>query len=235
MKQGIQRFYKEVTLADYDGGRQIMLDDKPLRSEDGHIFGHHAASLMTDIRQEWDAQGDTLDMLAMPLTRLLGGLLDMGDDGRLLMREELLTYALNDTLCYHQEDASSLAEAQCRIWGSWLDWAKDYFGEEWLITHNIMPVQQSDALKKTLTAWVARQNDATLLALFVTTQSLSSFILAVALSQEACNATEAVNAAWLEHDMQMEQWGNDDEIIAKKTAAFDETNAAAQFTQMINA
>lgn len=233
MKQGIKRFYKDVTLAGYEGGTQLMLDDKPLHSEDQHLFGHHSQTLMAGVKSEWEAQGETIDMLSMPLTRLLGGLLDMGDEERALMREELLTYALNDTLCYHQDDASSLAEAQCRIWGGWLDWAAKGFSAEWLITHNIMPVQQSDTLKSILIEWIADLDDASLLMLFVTCQSLSSFILAAALFQEACNATEAVNAAWLEHDMQMEQWGNDEEIIAKKTAAFNETNAAAQFIMLV--
>ncbi len=233
MKQGITRFYKEVHVIEHENGYSITLDDKTFKSEDGHDIAHPSHALMQAIAEEWRAQGEMVDFLSMPLMRLLGAVIDCTDNVIMMLRGELLAYALNDTLCYHQEGDSTLATQQCSVWGTWLDWAKEEFGAEWIITHDIMPLIQPDETAHAATQWVEKLDTTHLVLLYMACQSLSSFIMSAALLRNACNVEEALASAWLEHDEQMRQWGEDPELIAKRELAAKELQAAMRFYTLI--
>ncbi len=74
------------------------------------------------IAGEWQAQGDTLDLQNMTLTRLSNVALDRTPETRDELAEELARYAGTDVTCYLAEGPQELRARQDKAWQPWRDW-----------------------------------------------------------------------------------------------------------------
>src|SRR5262252_4351266 len=64
-----KRLYKEVGVAEADGGFSVTLDGKPIKTPSGRMVVAPKREIADAIAAEWGAQGETIDPLTMPLTR----------------------------------------------------------------------------------------------------------------------------------------------------------------------
>ena len=82
-----KRFYKEVGVAEAEGGFAITLDGKPIRTPSGRQVVIPSRALADAVAAEWAAQGETISPMTMPLTRIANsvveGVVDRVDSSRM--------------------------------------------------------------------------------------------------------------------------------------------------------
>src|ERR1700761_3818543 len=64
-----KRFYGVTGVGEVDGGYTVTLDGKPIKTPSGRIVVVPVRALAEAMAAEWQAQGDIIDPLTMPLTR----------------------------------------------------------------------------------------------------------------------------------------------------------------------
>ena len=72
----MKRFYKSAEARAVEGGYEVSLDGRPVRTPGRQKLTFPSAKLAEASAAEWSAQGETLDMAAMPLTALSYAALD---------------------------------------------------------------------------------------------------------------------------------------------------------------
>src|ERR1700692_3346024 len=64
-----KRFYTSAGVAEADGGFAVTLDGKPIRTPSGRQVTAPTREIADAIAAEWNAQGEMINPLSMPLTR----------------------------------------------------------------------------------------------------------------------------------------------------------------------
>ncbi|NRA30494.1 MAG: ATPase, partial [Parvularculaceae bacterium] len=139
MTDGPKRFYKEVTLIPEGHRFAVALDGRPARTVGRHVLAANK-TLAEALAQEWRAQEETIDLTAMPLTRLHGFVLDAGEEGKAQFIDTIVQYAGSDLLCYRAED-ETLAARQEAMFGPFLKKAAEE-GLPFEVTTGLLPVEQ---------------------------------------------------------------------------------------------
>ena len=230
--QGAKRFYDTVTLRKDGHVYCVLLDEKTIVNN-GVTLRHASIDLMHMIVDEWNAQKDYIAMDTMPYTRLLYSFLFINNETRQLFQTTITDYIRNDTLYYHAEADSALAKKQLYLWEPWVNWASSYFEIELQVTHHIMPIHQSETSLAAIARWLENQDNISILCLYLLSDTLKSFIISLALLEGKVSPQTAMDIAWLEHDSQAEQWGEDDDAAHKRKTALDVTKTVLQFYQWV--
>ena len=71
-----KRFYASAGVGEGNGGFSITLDGKPIRTPSGYQVIVPVRSIAEAIAAEWNAQGETIEPLTMPLTRLANSVIE---------------------------------------------------------------------------------------------------------------------------------------------------------------
>src|SRR6201999_169376 len=71
-----KRFYTSAGVSEMDGGFAITLDGKPIRTPSGRVITVPVREIADAIAAEWQAQGETLDPLTMPMTRFANSVVE---------------------------------------------------------------------------------------------------------------------------------------------------------------
>jgi chaperone required for assembly of F1-ATPase len=210
--KGPKRFYKDVTLLERDGGFAVALDGRVAKTA-GRAELTAPWALAEALREEWDAQGEHLDMQTMPLTRLQGFVLDAGEKGRGEFVRTIVQYAGSDLLCYRAEDRD-LAARQEALFAPFLKLAEGD-GTKLLVTQGVVPVAQDEAALSTLRSRLETLSVAELYPRKLLTEILGSAVLALYAERDKENAFAA---ARLDEAFQAEKWGVDSEAEAREKA-----------------
>ena len=96
----MKRFWKDVAIVAQDGGWGIALDGRPMRTPHRAPLIVVSAMLAEAIAAEWQAQGDTIDPRAMPMTGLANAAIDLAAPDPAVFGEPVAAYAATDLLCY---------------------------------------------------------------------------------------------------------------------------------------
>src|SRR5260221_14611989 len=64
-----KRFYTSAGVAEADGGFAVTLDGKPIRTPSGRQVIGPRRGIAEAVGAEWDAQGEMIILLTMPLAR----------------------------------------------------------------------------------------------------------------------------------------------------------------------
>lgn len=222
-----KRFYRLVEVVPRDGSLGIALDGRLLRTSAGAPILLPNEALAAALAAEWDAQDETIDAGAMPLTRIVNAALDhvaaRADD----VRAEIVRYAGSDLLCYRAEGPAGLAERQQVAWSPVLAWAARELGVRLVLAEGVRPVRQP---AEELTRFEAALLDLPALplaALHVLTTLTGSALLALATLHGHLTPQDAWAAAHIDEDWQIGQWGDDAEAADRRARRWREMSAAA--------
>jgi chaperone required for assembly of F1-ATPase len=223
-----KRFYKNVTVVDEDGGSAVRLDGKPVRTPGKAALAVPDRALAEAIADEWRAQGEHVDPATMPLTKLANSAID-GVAGQMeAVIDDILAYARADLLCYRASGPEMLLAAQARHWDPVIAWAKDELGAPLTLTEGIVHVAQPDSSIAVLKDEIAKADTFGLAALHVMTALTGSALLALAVARKRLSPEEAWDAAHVDEDFQISQWGEDAEAKARRAAHKRDFDAAAR-------
>ena len=223
-----KRFYKSVAIgSEGEAAHSILLDGRPVRTKARNTLAVEHAALARLIAAEWDAQAKEIDPATMPLTRITQTAIDavalQVDD----VADDVVAYAGNDLLVYRAEAPQELAERQEALWGPVIARAEARFAGRFVLAGGIMPVNQDEALLARIRATLEGVSPLRLTALHVATTITGSALLALALGEAEMNVDAVWQAACVDEDWNIAQWGLDAEAEQLRAVRRADLGAAA--------
>jgi chaperone required for assembly of F1-ATPase len=232
---GKGRFDKDVAVTKGDGGYQVLLDGKPVRTPAGAPLTLPTRALADAIAQEWRAQGPRPKPQTMPMTRLANTAIDRVRPAPDRAVQEIAGFARADVLCYRAEVTSDLAGRQVAQWDPILAWARERYGAQLTAGRGIGFVAQPQEAMNALEAAVGVFDAFGLAALDLAARVLGSAVLALAVVEGRIGAEESFALAHLDEAYQIERWGDDPQAARRRRARLDEVLDAARFLRVLQA
>jgi chaperone required for assembly of F1-ATPase len=216
-----KRFYKQAGVVD----NAVTLDGKPVMTPKRRALKAPNAAIAQAMAEEWDAQRDTIDPGAMPMTRLANAIIDGVADAPDAVRDEVVKYLGNDLVFYRADQPEGLIAQQAQHWDPLIAFARDSYGARFMLAQGI--VHQAQPPEAIAAAAVSVPNEPWKLgALAAITTITGSALIALALAANAIDAAAAWNAAHVDEDWNAAKWGEDPEVKARRAARRAEFDAA---------
>jgi chaperone required for assembly of F1-ATPase len=222
-----RRFYAKATTVPTADGHAILLDDKPVRTPARRALAAPTLPLAQAIAAEWQAQADVIDPAKMPLTRLANAIIDGVADVPLPVADEIAKYLASDLLFYRAGAPAGLVELQARHWDPILAWARQALGADFRTGEGVVHIAQPETALAAARAAIPT-DPWRLGAAHAATTLTGSALIALALSRGALTADAAWQAAHVDEDWNMAQWGRDELALARRDFRHAEFQAAAQ-------
>jgi chaperone required for assembly of F1-ATPase len=228
-----KRFYAGAGVAEGKGGFLVTLDGKPIKTPSGHQVMAPERSIADAIAAEWNAQGDTINPLTMPLTRFANSVVE-GVTGKVdAVADDIAKYLGSDLLFYRAGHPEALVAREAAHWDPILFWAADTLGAHFILAEGLVHVRQPDSA--VAAARAALPSDAwSIAALHVVTTLTGSALLALALLRGVLDQDQVWAAAHVDEDWNIEKWGVDEEVAARRAARLVDFKAAAGILKALN-
>jgi chaperone required for assembly of F1-ATPase len=220
-----KRFYKEAGVTEAEGGFAITLDGRPIRTPSSRQVVIPALALADAVAAEWAAQGEAIDPVTMPLTRIANSVVEGVIDRVELVTDDLAKYFETDLLFYRAGHPEGLVAREAAHWDPVLFWAAEALGAHFILSEGIMHVKQPDEALRA--ARSALPNDPwSVAALHMVTTLTGSALLALALAHGIRDADQVWAAAHVDEDWNIDQWGVDEEAAARRATRLRDFQAA---------
>jgi chaperone required for assembly of F1-ATPase len=226
----LRRFYKRVDVVAADGGGfALRLDGRGARTPGKRPLVAPTRAVAELIAAEWAAQGETIEPMAMPATRLANSAIDGVADALAETRAEIARYAAADLVCYRAEAPAALVALQAEAYDPALAWAREKLGARFVATVGVAHVAQPEtALAAARAAVEAYSDPFAVAALHVTTSLVGSLLLTLMTAERALTPQAAWRAAHVDEDFQIGRWGEDLEAQQRRAARWRDFEAAAK-------
>jgi chaperone required for assembly of F1-ATPase len=221
-----RRFYAKAGTAVLDRGHALHLDEKPVRTPARSVLAAPTLPLARLLAAEWEAQGDYIDPARMPLTRLANAIIDGVVTRPSPVVAEVQKYLASDLMCYRAASPAELVARQQQLWDPVLDWAEQTLGARFARTAGITHIEQTGEALRAASAAIP-QDAWRLGAVHSATTLTGSALLALAMERARLSADQAWQAANVDEDWNMEQWGRDEIALERRASRFAELQAAA--------
>ena len=228
-----KRFWTTTSMKADDGGFAVTLDGRDVKTPNGTMFRAPTEPLAVAIRDEWDAQVETINPDAMPMFKFTVTAVDRVTPQREAVVDELANYGANDLLCYREGGDPYLAQRQADTWQPYLTWAAETLKVQLTCFTGIMPGEQPADAKTALRGHVDRYSDFQLSGLHSLVTVSGSLILGLAAAQNHQPIDTIAQAAQLDELWQQEKWGYDDEADARLKAHHALMTAAHRYLSLL--
>ncbi|XP_048348963.1 ATP synthase mitochondrial F1 complex assembly factor 2 [Sphaerodactylus townsendi] len=204
-----KRFYQNVNISQGEGGFEINLDHRKLKTPQNKIFMVPSKPLALAVATEWDSQRDTIQFFTMHLTTLCNTALDNPSQRS---KEQLIRAAVKfletDTICYRVEEPPALVELQKNEWDPVIAWAEKRYNVTIGSSTSIMGPSIPQSTKDTFASHLASYNTWALHGIEYMIAQLKSLILSMGLVDKQLTVEQAVLLSRLEEEYQIRRWGN---------------------------
>ncbi|NNC60473.1 MAG: molecular chaperone [Erythrobacter sp.] len=212
----MKRFWNTVSVEPVDGGWQVMLDGRGVRTQGQRAQIVSQRKLADLLAAEWEDQGEEIDPATFVHRDMADYAIDMIATGEEDIVAKLLVFLETDTLCYRADPDEPLYRRQLEVWEPIVTRfeARENLSIERAsgIVHRAQP-EPTLATMRTRVAAIEPMAQA---ALFALTSLSASLIIGL----EALEGDEADDTLWdaanLEEDWQVELWGEDAEAAARR-------------------
>ncbi|EMP33086.1 ATP synthase mitochondrial F1 complex assembly factor 2 [Chelonia mydas] len=230
-----KRFYQNVSISQGEGGFEINLDHRKLKTPQAKLFTVPSEALAIAVATEWDSQQDTIKSYTMHLGSRAGWwsvqqrALDPGEGrqwklflsvagsirieayGRYLLFKYWTPLAIPETglaARYRVEEPAGLVELQKNEWDPMIEWAEKRYNVEIGSSTSIMGPNIPARTKDTFTSHLASYNMWALQGIEYVITQLKSLILSMGLIDRHIPVEKAVLLSRLEEEFQIQHWGN---------------------------
>jgi len=224
-----RRFWQDAAVAAADGGFEVRLDSRPLRSPARMPLILPTRQLAEVVAAEWQAQDDIVDPMSMPFTRLANSALDRVTPHRRAVADELAGYGESDLVCYRAESPQELVARQAAAWDPLIDWADGAFDARLQPVTGVMFVPQPPDAVANLRARVHALGPWQLTALHDLVALSGSLVIGLAAIRTDRSRAELWAASRVDETYQAEMWGTDPEAAADADARHSAFTRAAEF------
>ena len=226
-----KRFYASAGVAETEGGFSITLDGKPIKTPSGKVVIAPRKEIAEAIAAEWQAQGEMISPLTMPLTRFANSVVEAVTDRADAVADDIAKYLGTDLLFYRAGHPEALVAREAAHWDPVVFWAAETLGAHFMLSEGIVHVRQPDTAVAAARAAFPK-NPWAIAALHVVTTLTGSALLALALAHGVRDPDQIWAAAHVDEDWNIERWGIDEEVAARRAAREVDFRAA---TQILNA
>ncbi|MFY0311908.1 ATP12 family chaperone protein [Leisingera sp. D0M16] len=209
-----KRFWKEVSVAESDGGFAVELDGRRVKTPAKAPLVVPTREMGEAIAAEWDAQTESVDPSSMPCTRSANAAIDKVTHQHSEVAAMLAEYGDSDLLCYRADAPVELTLRQAQEWDPALDWAAEALGVRLQPRTGVLHQPQDAAALAALAEKVHAMNPFQLAAFHDLVGISGSLILAFAAAHGWRGAEEIWLLSRLDERWQEEQWGEDEEAAA---------------------
>lgn len=212
-----RKFYKAVTVVAVDGGWQVQLDTRNLRTPKAALMVLPTRAVADLVAAEWDAQTDVIEMATMHATRLANTAIETIGGARDGVADQIADYAGTDLVCYFADAPEALVARQEDAWAPMLARAEVEEGLRFErcvgIIHRTQP---SETLTK-VRELALSLDDFTLAGLAFGVPLFGSAVLAIGVLRGWIDGEAAYDLSRVDEAFQEAQWGVDEEA-AERTA-----------------
>jgi chaperone required for assembly of F1-ATPase len=232
----VKRFYKEVTLAEVEGGWQVMLDGRGIRTQGGRPQVVPSRILGEALASEWRDQGEEIDSKTFLFRDLADFAIDVVAHERKATIEKLLGYAETDTLCYRADPEDALFSRQQEAWEPLLGHLEGKHSIRFQRISGVMHrPQPADTLAK-LRVHLETLDDFILSGMVSMASLAASLCVALLANDEAINDPMLLwGDANLEEEWQADKWGREEEAEERRANRGDNFSAAQVFVTLVQA
>ena len=212
----MKRFWKEVSIAKVDGGYQVALDGRGIKTQGKRAQVVPSAALAELLAEEWRAQGEEIDPAGFPHRDMADYAID-----RIATREDdilskLIAFMETDTLCYRADPDEPLYKRQQEMWEPLVTALEAREGIRIERASGIIHKPQPPASLAKLRRRIDAFDPFTMAALFATTSLSASLTIGLATLEPDADAEALWDAANCEEDWQVELWGEDAEAADRR-------------------
>lgn len=231
----MKRFYKEAGVEKVEGGWRVVLDGRPIKTQQGQAQVVPTEALAQAMAAEWDSQGEKIDAATLKMRDMADYAIDMVARSAGDVATKLLGYADTDTLCYRADPNEPLWRRQLEVWEPLVTAfeAREGVSLERVsgVIHRPQPTETLDGLRSRL-----ERIDAFQLAPLEALTSLSaSLCIGLSALEDDADGEALWDAANLEEDWQVEQWGEDGEAAARRARRKADFLDAMKFARLARA
>jgi chaperone required for assembly of F1-ATPase len=228
-----KRFYARAGVVETPGGFAVTLDDKPVRTPSGRALAAPTREIADAIAVEWGAQEEFIDPPTMPFTRFANSVVDAVVERVDAVADDVAKYLGSDLLFYRAGHPEALVAREADHWDPVVFWAADTLGAHFILAEGIVHVRQPEsAIAAARAAFPA--GPWSIAALHVVTTLTGSALLALALLHGVLDADQVWAAAHVDEDWNIEKWGIDEEVAARRAARLVDFKAAAGILESLN-
>lgn len=227
----MKRFYKDVATAPVDGGWQVQLDGRGIKTARGAAQVVPSEALADMLAQEWAAQGEQIDRKSFTYRDLADYAIDVAGPQRDTLVSELLRYAETDTLCYRADPEDALFARQQEVWEPLVIALEAREGVRLQRVSGVVHRAQPEATLAALRARLDTLDDFTLAAAQMMASLAASLCIALTALEADADAAGLWDAANLEEDWQVELWGEDREAAERRETRLAAFTAALDFAR----
>jgi chaperone required for assembly of F1-ATPase len=230
----VKRFWKQVSVAEADGGWTIELDGRPVRTPARELLVVPKRALAGAIADEWANAGDQIDPRTMPLTGLANAAIDRVAPEPAAFAGGLVRYAEADLACYRSGWPPELVERQAACWDPLLAWARRRYDVDFATTSGLIHVPQPPATVDRLAHAVASLDLFRLAGLSPLVTIGGSLVAGLAVIEKAIAPEDAWQAVSIDDRWQLEQWGSDSEAEVALDNRKRDFLVAARFLELLD-
>ena len=139
-----KRFYTSAGVAEAEGGFSITLDGKPIKTPSGKVVIAPRREIAEAIAAEWEAQGEMINPLTMPLTRFANSVVEAVTDRADAVADDVAKYLGTDLLFYRAGYPEALVAKEAAHWDPIVFWAAETLGAHFMLSEGIVHVRQPD-------------------------------------------------------------------------------------------
>ncbi len=225
-----KRSYQSAMMAESgDGGYAVQLDGRQVKTPAGKPLVVPTRALASAIAEEWNAQGETIALASLPLTKLANTAIDAVAEKKPEVADSIVKYAAADLVCYRASLPTALIAAQARSWDPVLSWIAAKYGAPFLTGSGIAHIAQPPASLEALRSAVNALGAFKLTALHVMTTLTGSVLIALAHAGGELDTSAAWAAAHIDESWQTSRWGEDVEAAECLKARRAEFESASRF------
>lgn len=167
------------------------------------------------IAQEWEGQGEILDVAGMHATRLANTAIDSVPEARAATAQSVADYVSSDLLCYFAEEPEALVARQTAQWEPVLQRAEGELGLSFVRAAGIIHRPQPEPTLVKVRDLAAALDDFRLAGVAFGASLYGSGVLALALQRGWLNGAQALALSRLDEIFQEEAWGVDEEAAER--------------------
>jgi chaperone required for assembly of F1-ATPase len=228
-----KRFYARAGVVETPDGFAVTLDDKPVRTPSGRPLATPIREIADAVAVEWDAQQEFIDPLTMPFTRFANSVVDAVVERMDAVADDVAKYLGSDLLFYRAGHPEALVAREAALWDPVVFWAADTLGAHFILAEGIVHVRQPEPAIAAARATFPG-DPWSIAGLHVVTTLTGSALLALALRNGVLDADQVWAAAHVDEDWNIEKWGIDEEVAARRAARLVDFKAAARILGALN-
>lgn len=223
----LRRFYREATVdrGSGDGTHAVLLDGRPIRTPARALLATTPA-VAERIAAEWNAQGEHILPVTMPLTRLANTAIDGVAQAVDAVKDDIARVAGSDLVLYRAGEPDRLVGRQREHWDPVVRHAEALLGLRLILSEGVMPVRQHQRLGEAVRTRLPSE-PLPLAAAHQLTTLMGSAFLTLAVLDGGLPFEAAWRAAHVDEDWNIERWGEDAEAKERRDLRERDARAAA--------